>query len=157
MTLFTLLTYFRHNQGLGQPVSLSSKSPCLAGAAVPSTDGGESMHYPDDKHAHWADQGVVILDDGAFYIELNCNYGTAEAAGFLQRRCYIGVTTPGGYECLGSFEMTLDGKWRASVDAPYSAATDSDSRELGVFSHRLAAITALWGARHEAYRRHADD
>lgn len=114
------------------------------------------MHYPDDERTHAADDGVVILDDGLFYVELNCNYGAAEAPGFLQCRCYVGVTTPGGYECIGSFDKRVDGGWRASVDLAYDAATDSDNRELGVFSKRLDAIAALWGARHQAYRRHAD-
>lgn len=98
---------------------------------------------------------VVILDDGLFYVGLNCNYRSDDAPGFLERRCYFGVTTPGGYECIGSFNRGLDGSWTASIDVHYDAATDSDARVLGRFSDRLDAIAALWGARHQAHCRHA--
>jgi hypothetical protein len=100
--------------------------------------------------------GTVIADDGEYYIELNGNYGAAEAPGFLQRRCYTGVTTPGGYECVGSFERDAQGLWQASIDAPYDEETDSDSRSLGHFAERMNAIVTLWGKRHEAYCRHKD-
>jgi len=99
---------------------------------------------------------ATILDDGDFYVELNCNDSSAAAAGFLQRRCYVGVTTPGGYECIGSFERDVLGRWRASIDAVYDEQTGSDSRTLGCFADRLDAIVALWAARHAAYCRHQD-
>ena len=40
--------------------------------------------------------GALILDDGQFFVELDDNYPTCLTPGFLQRRCYVGVTTPGG-------------------------------------------------------------
>jgi hypothetical protein len=43
----------------------------------------------------------------------------------------VGVTTPGGYECVGSFAQDPRGRWHASFDAPYDPVTDSDSRWLG--------------------------
>ena len=103
-----------------------------------------------------SNEGPVVLDDGLFYIELNCNYPSDEAPGFLQHRCYQGVTTPGGYECVGSFERDAQGQWRASVDAPYHEESGGDSRHLGSFADRLDAIATLWGARHGAHCRHKD-
>lgn len=38
---------------------------------------------------------ALILDDGDFYVELNETQSAGIASGFLQRRCYVGVTTPG--------------------------------------------------------------
>lgn len=103
-----------------------------------------------------AARDVVILDDGAFYIELNCNHSPALAPGFLQHRCYVGVTTPGGYECVGSFEQKPDRMWEASIDIEYDSKTDSDAKSLGRYPTRLDAIAALWAARHEAHCHHAD-
>lgn len=102
-------------------------------------------------------RGAVVLDDGSFYVELYADDQTAEAAGFLQRRCYVGVTTPGGYECIGSFERdVVRGGWRALVDQAYEPSSDSDCRQVGRFAQRLDAIVALWGARHSALCRHQD-
>ncbi len=99
---------------------------------------------------------LVVLDDGHYYIELNVNFqDEASAPGFLQRRCYVGVTTPGGYECIGNFERQPSGKWRASIDMVYDPRTGSDSKTLGSFGQRMDAIVALWGARRSAYCRHA--
>jgi hypothetical protein len=98
----------------------------------------------------------IILDDGLFYIELNCNYEPSSAPGFLHRRCAVGVTTPGGYECIGSFDQTIGGMWSASIDAIYDPETDSDATGLGDFDQRLDAIVALWSARRSAYCRHSN-
>lgn len=106
--------------------------------------------------ARQAQTDVVILDDGMFYIDLNCNYSPALAPGFLQHRCYVGVTTPGGYECVGSFDQKHDGMWEASIDIEYDHETESDARILGRFPTRLDAIAALWAARHQAHCRHAN-
>ena len=76
------------------------------------------------------------------------------APGFLQRRCYVGVTTPGGYECIGGFERDARDLWHAKIDMPYNDIRDSDSLEVGAFSERLDAIVALWGMRHKAHCRH---
>lgn len=54
-------------------------------------------------------EGIQILDDGEYYIELNVNFPAADAPGFLQRRCYVGVTTPGGYECVGKLPTRRSG------------------------------------------------
>ena len=101
-------------------------------------------------------EGMQILDDGEFYVELNGNVPPAQAAGFLQRRCYVGVTTPGGYECVGSFERNAAGHWQASIDAVYDPKTGSDNRPLGVHPTRLDAIAALWSARRDAFCRHRE-
>jgi len=101
-------------------------------------------------------QRAVIVDDGEFYIELNDNVDACIAPGFLQRRCYVGVTTPGGYECVGSFQRDARGLWHASIDALYDQHSGSDSRSMGQFTQRLDAIVALWQCRHEAHCRHKD-
>lgn len=97
---------------------------------------------------------MIVLDDGSYYVELNVNSDPHDAPGFLQRRCAVGLHTPGGYECLGSFNPTPGGAWRADVNAPYDNTTDSDARDLGRFADRVDAILALWAARHDAFSVH---
>ena len=101
-------------------------------------------------------QRVEILDDGEYYVELNVNYPPEDAPGFLQRRCYVGITTPGGYECIGRFDRSPRGTWQASIDAPYDPVSQSDTRSLGQHRSRLDAIAALWSARREAFCRHRE-
>lgn len=96
----------------------------------------------------------IILDDGSFYVELNANSEPSQAPGFLQRRCAHSQTTPGGYECVGSFQRRADGQWSADVNAAYDPATDGDCLSLGLFKNRMDAITALWQRRHEALCAH---
>lgn len=98
----------------------------------------------------------IILDDAIYYIELNCNYEASSAPGFLHRRCTVGVTTPGGYECIGSFDKDYRGMWNASIDTIFDPETDSDATGLGDFDQRLDAIVALWSARRSAYFRHSN-
>ena len=93
----------------------------------------------------------IILDDGEFFIDLNCNYEASNAPGFLERRCAYNATTPGGFECVGSFDKALDGTWNASINMAYDPETDSDSRVVVDGVTRMDAITALWGARIEAH------
>jgi hypothetical protein len=102
-------------------------------------------------------EGIQILDDGEYYVQLNVNFPPADAPGFLQRRCYVGVTTPDGYECVGSFERSARGGWRASIDAPYDPVTGSDCHSLGEHRSRLDAIAALWSARRQAHCRHKEE
>ena len=99
--------------------------------------------------------GKIILDDGQFYIQLNVNYEAFDAPGFLQKRCAYGLTTPGGYECLGSFQKALDGSWSADVNAPYDEDTGSDCEMLSRQVSRLDAIATLWAGRTSAYSTHA--
>lgn len=99
--------------------------------------------------------GQIILDDGKFYIQLNVNYPAPNAPGFLLRRCAFGLTTPGGYECLGSFQKESDGSWSADVNAPYDEDTDSDCEMLTRKVSRLDAIAALWAGRANAYSVHS--
>ncbi|MCF7697640.1 hypothetical protein KPG66_16870 [Mycetohabitans sp. B2] len=40
------------------------------------------------------DKHLVLLDDGKFYIERNCNGEAATTNGLLFRRCLISPTTP---------------------------------------------------------------
>ena len=95
----------------------------------------------------------VILDDGEFFIDLNCNYEASNAPGFLERRCPYSATTPGGFECIGSFDKAVDGTWRADVNAPYDPATDGDCRIVAQGVSRLDAIAALWRERHTAHTK----
>lgn len=97
---------------------------------------------------------LIILDDGQFYVELNCNYEEADAPGFLQRRCSYGLTTPGGYECLGSFQKAVDGSWSADVVAPMDEETGCDCDLLARNVSRMDAIAALWAGRNRAYSTH---
>ncbi|NLP65530.1 hypothetical protein [Paraburkholderia sacchari] len=100
-------------------------------------------------------QQLILIDDGVFYIERNVNGDAAVTNGFLLRRCKVGVTTPGGYECIGGYERAPSGMWRASINVPYDAITDSDSYELGdTFGTNRDAIAALWKSRHEAHCQH---
>ena len=96
----------------------------------------------------------IILDDGEYYIVLNCNYPAQNAPGFLQRRCSIGPTTPGGYECLGSFDNMPNGTWKTDVTAPYDAETDGDCRVVAIGVSRMEAINALWKARMSVLSTH---
>ena len=101
-----------------------------------------------------ASDGEIILDDGVFYVELNVNSEASVAPGFLQRRCARGLTTPGGYECVGSFGKAVDGTWRADVSAPWDEDTDSDCNVLARGVARMDAIAALWAGRHVAHATH---
>ena len=96
-------------------------------------------------------QDEIILDDGVFFIDLNCNHKPSEAPGFLERRCGYGPKSPGGYECVGGFEQALDGTWRADVNTPYDPATDGDCRFVIEGVSRMDAIAALWRERHAAH------
>ena len=105
---------------------------------------------------------IVVLDDGQFYVELCAelcadlerSHAPGTEGGFLQRRCYVSVTSPGGYECIGSFGRSGDGCWEASIDAPFDPATGSDRRRLACGTSRLDAVVAIWAARHDARCRH---
>jgi hypothetical protein len=97
---------------------------------------------------------ALILDDGEYFVELNEAFPVGDAPGFLQRRCYIGVTTPDGYESVGRFDRDPHGGWHAGIDAPYDSGTNSSCRSLGRHSGRMDAIVALWFARREALCRH---
>ena len=104
-----------------------------------------------------AAQGVRILDDGEYYVELNKDFTTVNAPGFLQRRCYDGVTTPDGYESVGRFDRDPQRGWHACIDAPYDPIADSSCRNLGRFSDRMDAIVAFWFARRDALCRHRSE
>lgn len=93
----------------------------------------------------------IVLDDGTMYIDLNGNYEPSSAPGFLMRRCYFGPTTPGGCECIGSFEKDSHGTWRARINAPYDPTDDSDCAVVAEGVSRLDAITALWHDRRKAH------
>lgn len=96
----------------------------------------------------------TILDDGEYFIDLNCNYEASIAPGFLQRRCAYSVTTPGGFECVGVFEKSLDGSWRADVNSAYDPDTDGDCRVVIQGVSRMDAIAALWANRKTALTSH---
>lgn len=98
--------------------------------------------------------GDVLLDDGEFFVQHNVNYPPTAGNGFLMRRCCYGVTTPEGAECVGGYDLKLDGKWLADIAAPYDEETDTDCRVIGRFENRLDAIHALWTHRREAMTKH---
>ena len=93
----------------------------------------------------------VILDDGEFYVVLNPNHTPDVAAGYLERRCLVTPSTPGGFECIGSFTMQPAGAWEAKISKVYSAVDDCDCTVVAQEVDRLAAIVALWKARYEAF------
>ncbi|EIF32239.1 hypothetical protein BCh11DRAFT_07827 [Burkholderia sp. Ch1-1] len=98
--------------------------------------------------------GQVLLDDGEFFVQHNINYPATAGNGFLMRRCWRSLATPEGAECVGGYDLRVDGKWHASISAPYDEHTDSDCRLLGSFDNRLDSIQALWTHRREATTRH---
>lgn len=103
-------------------------------------------------------QDVVLLDDGNFSVSVREGAGDDATAprGYLQHRCYEGVTTPDGYECVGMFEPE-GSRWVARTDATYDPRTGADCRRLGRFASRVDAVAALWAARHKAHCRHRSD
>ena len=106
----------------------------------------------------YATDRVVILDDGECYVELNRgDEPDIQLLSFLKRRCYISITSPEGYECIGSVERDARCHWLSMIDAPLDPYTGIVSRLLRSYPERLAAVMALWNARHQAYCRHADD
>lgn len=100
-------------------------------------------------------QPHIIIDDGRYYIDLNCNYEAPDAPGFLALRCPRGLTTPGGFDCLGSFDKKPDGTWQASIHTLLDEETDSDARTVAAGVSRMDAIAALWKHRESAFSRHA--
>lgn len=86
---------------------------------------------------------LILLDDGQFYIERNCNGDKETTNGYLLRRCETGQAAPEACECIGGYERQPSGAWCASVNAPYDEDTDSDCREIGFFRPNLDAIAAL--------------
>lgn len=96
----------------------------------------------------------IILDDGEYFIDLNCNFEATIAPGFLQRRCAYSSTTPGGFECVGGFEKSFDGTWRVDVNAAYDPDTDGDCRVVIEGVTRMDAIAGLWANRKTALTSH---
>jgi hypothetical protein len=96
----------------------------------------------------------IILDDGQFYIELNTNFESACAPGFLHHRCVQSPTNPGGHECVGSFQKSTAEYWSADIQSAYNVETDSDCNVVAMKATRLDAIAALWTARKFAYLAH---
>jgi len=99
-------------------------------------------------------EDVIVLDDGEFYIELNCNYDAVIAPGFLQRQCAWGLTTPSGFECVGGFSRKADGTWWAEVNASFDEDTGGDCCVVAEGVSRMDAIAALWQRRHDALCSH---
>jgi hypothetical protein len=99
---------------------------------------------------------IVVLDDGVFSIVTAAHADPSSSIGFLYRRCYRGVTTPDGVECVGSYTWDRGG-WQARIDAPYDSMTDEDMRTVCWYEDRVAAIVCLWGFRHMALCRHLED
>ncbi|MFM0514909.1 hypothetical protein [Paraburkholderia sp. RL17-373-BIF-A] len=97
--------------------------------------------------------GAVLLDDGEYFVQHNVNYPPTAGNGFLMRRCRYGLTTPQGAECVGGYDLKLDGKWLVDIATHYDEDTDADCRVIGRFENRLDAIHALWQHRHEAVTR----
>jgi len=98
--------------------------------------------------------GAVLLDDGEYFVQHNVNYPPSAGNGFLMHRCQYGLTTPEGAECIGGYDLKLDGKWHVDI-ARYPDDDAADCRVIGRFDNRLDAIHALWQHRHEAVTRHS--
>lgn len=98
----------------------------------------------------------VLMDDGDWYIEHEILQSFHQGGGFLLRRCPIKLQTPGGYECIGRYELRI-GKWVAWIDVPYDDEKDSDILPLGRFDTRDEAIAVLWLRRKEALCRHQSE
>lgn len=114
------------------------------------------MGTPMDEHLQ-SDNETVLLDDGVFYIQTVAAARSAAAAGFLHRRCYYGVTAPGGFESIGHFTTDEAGRWQARIDAPYDSLADDDTRPIGLYVDRVDAIVCLWRLRGMALCRHLDE
>ena len=97
---------------------------------------------------------ALVLDDGEYTVELVTGYPGRNAPVLLLRRCYEGVTTPDGQECIGRVDRGEHGLWTASVQGRFDERKGSDARQLGAFVERNNAIAALWQARRDAYCRH---
>ena len=94
----------------------------------------------------------VLADDGDYYVEHDSGKPFHIGGGFLLRRCPTTIRTPGGYECIGRYELNL-GKWASWIDVPYDDEKDSDILTLGRFNTQDEAIAALWVRRGEALCR----
>lgn len=93
----------------------------------------------------------IILDDGAFFIDLNWDHPKACAPGFLVHRIDFGADRPGGYECIGTFDQMGDGTWSASINTPYDPVMDRWIQIVASEAARMDAIAALWKARRHAH------
>jgi len=101
-----------------------------------------------------SESGLVLLDDGEYFVQHNINYPPTAGNGFLMRRCELSLTSPEGAECVGGYELKVDGKWLSDIHTYHDPRTDSDCRVLGRFDSRNDAIHSLWQHRHEALTRH---
>ena len=95
----------------------------------------------------------VLMDDSDFYVEHEILQPFHLGGGFLLRRCAVTIQTPGGYECIGRYELRI-GRWVAWIDVPYDDDRDADTLMLGRFNTRDEAIAVLWVRRNEALCRH---
>ena len=94
---------------------------------------------------------VVLLDDQEFYIVLNETDPVDVAGGFLERRCFVSATTPGGFECIGSFVLRADGRWDARIAKVHDPVDDCDCTVVASGVERMDSIVALWKSRHDAF------
>lgn len=99
---------------------------------------------------------ALLLDDGEYIVEMAADEPAPRALAFLRRRCYEGVTTPDGMECIGRVVRTDRGLWSAFIDSDYNALTGLDVREIAASNDRATAVASLWQARRDARCRHQD-
>lgn len=99
--------------------------------------------------------GVVLLDDGQYFVQHNVNYPATAGNGFLMRRRRFGLTALERAECVGGYDFKVDGKWHADIAVHPDVDDVQDCRPVGAFDNRLDAIHALWHYRHEAAGRHS--
>ncbi len=95
----------------------------------------------------------IILDDGAFFVDLNCEHAEPVAPGFLMVRVPTPPGAPACYECLGGFQEAADGTWGAFVYVDANSATQASQVDLARGTSRIAAICDLWRQRHLAKRQ----
>jgi hypothetical protein len=92
-----------------------------------------------------------ILDDGEFYVVLNADQAPETAAGFLQHRCVVSTSTPGGFQCIGAFTQQPDGLWEVKITKVYDHADETDCTVVAQGVARKDAIFALWKAKFDAF------
>lgn len=107
---------------------------------------GISMASADDH------RGVILVDDGEYFVIHHDGSALIAATGFLVRRHRTASSETLQY--LGGYHCQMDGVWIASMEAARGKKIGIGERTiLGSFDHRLEAIYALWRHRHDAARQ----
>lgn len=96
------------------------------------------------------DAGLLVLDDGAYYLLLDdAECDASSAFGFMYKRS-AQQRNPCDDPCVGHFMRNRDGSWQARISVIYDEVSNSDTELVGDFDNRLHALSALWQARKQA-------